>query len=193
MVGPASVPYLDGDEVADFTGVALGSGWLIDPAGIRTPAVVALGDTPDVLDYTLDGDQFTAPGIWSLTTDLTVGGNTFRIAPAPFVVEGTEGWLTIAAARGSWRDAPSSDVVLWRLLDMARQQVEEYARKPLPAVPTSNLVTAQHTQARNIWNATKTDPSSQGIGDEGFVIRPFPLDWTVKQMIRPVRAVPVVR
>jgi len=150
IVGPAIVAYLDDGDPADFSGVALAAGWLTDPAGIRVPADVAMGDTPDVLAYTLDGDEFTAPGVWTLSADVVVGANTFRIAPAPFVVEGTDGWLTLAAARASWRDAPSSDVVLWRLLAMAREQVEAYAYRSVAAipVPTSNLVTAQHTQAR---------------------------------------------
>jgi hypothetical protein len=64
--------------------------------------------------------------------------------------------------------------------------------EPIPR-PHPNLVLAQITQARNIWNAVKTDPATQGIGDEGFVIRPFPMDWTVKNLIRPLTAIPVVR
>ena len=193
VVGPALVAYRDDGYPADLTDATVTNGWLADPAGIRYPATVAVDADPSTLAYTLDGDEFTAPGVWTLAADVATGGNRFRTTPASFVVEATDGWLTLAAARDSWRDAPDDDVVLWRLLAMAREQVEAYAPAIQWSTPPPNYVTAQHTQARNIWNAVKTDPANQGIGDEAFTIRPFPMDWTVKQMIRPARAVPVVR
>lgn len=108
-------------------------------------------------------------------------------------------WVTIDEARDRWRDAPGDDDYLQDLLDLAQQQVLEFGPARIAttiaddpdAVPT-NYRMAQLTQARNTWNAVKSDPLSQGIGDEGFVFRPFPMDWTVKQMIRPRRAKPVV-
>lgn len=198
IVGPAVVPYLEGDEPADFTGIAVGSGRLTDPTGATSPVTVAVDDTElYALAYTLEGDDFTVAGIYALTAELTVAAGTFRTVEAHFVVEAVEGWATTSSMRSTWRDAPESDVALWRLLEVARGQVEAYAPdrdvvgSTIPR-PSTNLVLAQTTQARNIWNAVKSDPANQGIGDEGFVIRPFPMDWTVKNLIRPQRATPVI-
>jgi hypothetical protein len=200
ITGPASVPYLDGDEPADFTGITLVDGQLVDPLGGLYP-IVAVVDPLDGsrIAYTLSGDAFPLDGLYGLSAGVVTAGGTFRTAEAPFVVEARDGWATIAGVRAQWRDAPDHDVVLWRLLEVARTQVVTYARAvavadagPIPR-PHPNLVLAQITQARNVWNAVKSDPGSQGIGDEGFVIRPFPMDWTVKNLIRPIAAVPVVR
>ena len=110
------------------------------------------------------------------------------------------GWVTIEEARDRWRDAAAiDDEYLQELLDLAQLQVLEFGPQvtadAIAADPTTvpnNYRMAQLTQTRNVWNAVKTDPAAGGFGDEGFVIRPFPLDWTVKNMIRPKRAKPVV-
>ncbi len=46
---------------------------------------------------------------------------------------------------------------------------------------------AQLQHARNIWNATNVNPSAgYGMDEPGsFMIRPFPLDWAIKQRLRP--------
>lgn len=108
-------------------------------------------------------------------------------------------WMDLEEVRERWRDAPANDEYLQEVLDVAQGQVLDYGPATTAdlidadpnAVPT-NYRLAALTQARNIWNAVKTDPANQGIGDEGFIIRPFPMDWTVKNMIRPLRAKPVV-
>lgn len=117
-----------------------------------------------------------------------------RVTPIPLVVEDEDtGWLTLDGIRDSWPDAPTADLDLFEILWTAKQQVIDYA----PALaagerPPLNYKTGQKMQARNIWNATKVDPSSGGVGDGSFVIRPFPLDWMVKQQLRPATAVPRV-
>lgn len=108
-------------------------------------------------------------------------------------------WLTLDEARDWWRDAPLDDDLLQLYLDGAAEQVAEYGPTRVAeaiaadpnAVPERYRL-AQLAQTRNLWNAVKTDPSG-GIGDEGFTFRPYPLDWTVKQIIRPQSARPVVR
>jgi hypothetical protein len=113
-------------------------------------------------------------------------------------------WHDIESARDEWVDAPLDDDVLGELLDIAEQQVVAYApalpeptdeeledsgwTQPIPAAWRR----AQLTQARNIWNAAKVDPSG-GVGDDTFVLRPHPLDWHVKQLLRPRKGVPRVR
>lgn len=118
----------------------------------------------------------------------------------PFPVPTT--WHDLVSARRMWRDAPADDETLQTLLNTAQQQVVAYAPityddtgAVVPIDPNAvpvNYRQAQLMQARNMWNAGKVDPASAGMGDDTFAIRPFPLDWMVKQIIRPKTGVPIV-
>ncbi|NYD65988.1 hypothetical protein [Agromyces atrinae] len=149
------------------------------------------------------------------------GGSSFSVAGPSFVVEPSvpSGWHTLASARDEWRDAPSEhetggDVLLYTVLETARVQCAEFgpslAVDEAPTLPGLGTLSgadtlpsagtlavpehfrqAQLMQARNIWNASRTDPASGGIGNDGFVIRPFPMDWVVKGILRPKRGIPV--
>lgn len=89
-------------------------------------------------------------------------------------------------------DIPRS--LLSDLLFIARDSVEAFA----PALPADTPAGkcpvayrhAQLMQTRNLWNATEVD-SSGGFGGEDYTIRPMPLDWIIKQILRPKTAVPV--
>lgn len=89
---------------------------------------------------------------------------------------------------------PVNDELLDTILEIAAQQVIEYgpltleATDPVPA----NYRHAQLMQAKNIWSAVIVDSGSGDQGDGTFRIAPFPLDWMVRQIIRPKRAVPAV-
>jgi hypothetical protein len=101
-------------------------------------------------------------------------------------------WHTLDTAREAWTDAPYEDDELQELLDVARVQCLTYA----PGEPTSQMVPlryrmAQLMQARNLWNASRQDPGGE-IGGEGFAVRVFPMDWAVKNLLRPKSAVPVM-
>lgn len=118
--------------------------------------------------------------------------------PTPDATPGL-GWISIDEARDWWRDAPHDDEYLQMLLDVAGQQVLAYGPYAVRiaieeglAVPNHYRV-AQLAQTRNIWNASKLDPSGTIGGDPGFSFTPFPLDWTIKQIIRPKTAKPVLR
>lgn len=50
---------------------------------------------------------------------------------------------------------------------------------------------AQLLQARNIWNSGKATPSGDFDGGQ-YSLTTFPLDWQVRQLIRPKRGVPVI-
>ena len=109
-------------------------------------------------------------------------------------------WHDPESARDQWIDAPLDDDVLDELLEVSMQQVIAYAPNlPEPAVGEeldvpASYRRAQLMQARNLWNAAKVDPASGGIGgDESYVIRPFPLDWMIRQVLRPRKGVPRVR
>lgn len=193
VVGPFVVPFVEqGQDEPDLSGYEVSSAVLRQPDGTTTP-VSAVIDGDENVVLTLPGVPFEEGGIWRIEVGFTDGTNTSSAEPLPFAVEREDGWLTLAGVRQQWRDAPANDVQLWRLLDVAREQVVAWAPKPVSTPPPLRFTTAQFTQARNIWNALKADPSNLAIGDEGLLIRPFPLDWTVKAIIRPKVAKPVVR
>lgn len=102
-------------------------------------------------------------------------------------------WHDEETARDEWVSAPPNDDVLAQLLEVSKQQVIAYAPKlPDPEVVPVNYRYGQLEQAKNLYNAGAVD-SSGGMGEGEFVMRPHPLDWIIKQILRPKRAVPRVR
>lgn len=110
-------------------------------------------------------------------------------------------WHTLETARDQWADAPYDNDQLEELLEVARVQVVAYSptRKTDPSVAADSSTVpvtyrlAQLRQAQNIWSAGAVNADG-GIGDgSDFVLRPHPLDWHVKQIIRPKGATPRVR
>ncbi|MBH0054481.1 hypothetical protein I6E74_09920 [Salinibacterium sp. SWN139] len=107
-------------------------------------------------------------------------------------------WHTPETVREDWLDAPESDTLLEDLLVVAQEAVVAYApaltevdEEDALIIPTAYRY-AQLQQVKNLWNAGRVD-SAGGVGDEGFVFRPHPLDWMIKQILRPRKAVPRVR
>ena len=139
---------------------------------------------------------FATPGLYTLT--VTLIGDTARekLAPVYIVAQEDNGWHTLDSARDEWGvgHAPQSDRRLFQMLELARQQVAAYAPAldDDAAVPL-NYRQGQLMQAVNLYNAARVDPASGGDADDEFVLRPYPLDWMVKQVLRPARAVKVVR
>lgn len=110
-------------------------------------------------------------------------------------------WHNLESARIQWADAPYDDDTLDELLEVARGQVVAYSptKKSDPIVAPDSVDVpvhyrlAQLRQATNIWTAGSVDTTG-GIGDgSDFVIRPHPLDWHIKQIIRPRGGSPRVR
>ena len=105
-------------------------------------------------------------------------------------------WHTTDSARYEWADAPSDDGELDNLLDVAKSAVVAYApalvvtEPPTDDVPTSYRV-AQLMQARNVWNSSNASTSGQNDGSE-YGLASFPLDWQIRQILRPKRGVPVI-
>ena len=103
-----------------------------------------------------------------------------------------DGWHTLETARDQWTDAPYQDEILTDLLEIAQEQCLAYAPLPDSNAPlATHYRVAQLMQARSIWNATKVSPSGD-LGDGTYVITPKPLDWMIKQVLRPKRGVPVM-
>lgn len=132
----------------------------------------------------------TVPGIYKLVTKFTVTGGELVTAEAlEIVVEQVDGWLTLEQARQLWADAPLDDVFLFKLLDTAKEQCVAYA--PVlaagAAVPT-RYSQAQLTQARALYQSTIAN-QNDNVGIEGFTVRVFPLDFTIRAMLRPKKAV----
>lgn len=142
-----------------------------------------------------DDAVLTDAGLYSLAVTLvTADGHRERLSPLYVAVQDDDGWYTIDDAREDWRDAPAADARLWQLLTLARQQViAEAPALPEDATVPANCRAGQLMQARNLYNAGLTDPQTGAIGDDDtFQLRVFPVDWMVKQVLRPKRAIPVV-
>lgn len=109
-------------------------------------------------------------------------------------------WHTVASARDQWPDAPfdedGGDDTLTQLLEISKEAVLAFAPVSTdpaydPDVPPEAWRMAQLMQARNIWNSGRA--SAGGDFDAGtFGVTSFPLDWQIRQLIRPKRAVPVI-
>lgn len=101
-------------------------------------------------------------------------------------------YLSLEEARSRWVDAPLDDAHLEELLEAARVAVADFAPDlgEDDSVPAAYRI-AQLMQARNIWNSSKTDPGGS-IGDGDFIIRPYPLDKNIRQLLRPKRGLPHV-
>lgn len=115
-------------------------------------------------------------------------------------------WHDITSIREAWGDADQiEDDLLGELLEVARDAVVAYA-PALPAfvpvdpeegedpvledIPTRYRL-GQMVHVKNLWNASRVAASGD-LGGETFEIQPRPLDWHVKQILRPLRGIPKV-
>ncbi|MBT1676008.1 hypothetical protein [Curtobacterium aurantiacum] len=174
------------------------------PADELTAELVTAGSAPARYTVAVRATEELVTITWPDMPALTVAGvlrvvvrgNGVRIGTLRLVVEDyTTGWLTIddVRARTSWADAPDDDVTLYEVLEASRVACINWA----PALaegelPPANYLIAQLMQARSVWNSVKSGPGDQ-IGADGFTVRVFPLDATVKAQLRPKRALPVIR
>lgn len=169
---------------------------LYDPSGTEVDSAGFLGsiDGAVILVEWPSDSVLGAAGLYELRIILenSVTSVRERLAPTYLVVQADDGWHTIDSSRAQWVDAPLDDRALHEVLSVAKEAVLAFA----PAVdpeerPPTNYVRAQLLQARNTWNASKVDPSGQ-LGDGTFATRPFPLDWQIKQLLRPRTILPAV-
>lgn len=118
-------------------------------------------------------------------------------------------WHTVESARNQWEDAPydedEGDTSLIEILAVAQAAVLAFApdltgttfiengyivNADDATVPT-NYRNAQLMQARNIWNSSKASPTGDFDGGQ-YGLTTFPLDWSVRQILRPKRGKPVI-
>jgi hypothetical protein len=198
---PVVFEIVDDIPVAGYTSAA---GVLSDPAGAVIPltgATFTLGsetddDDPEPIITVSWGSvtPFALAGLYQLAVTLHGAAGAQAMLPNfPIIVEAEDGWLTMSSLRRNWRDAPVDDEDVFELLSLSRAAVIEFAPVLAEgAIIPANYRKGQRMQARNTWNAAVVDPSNGQIGDDTFVIRPYPLDWSVKQILRPKPAVPWV-
>lgn len=108
----------------------------------------------------------------------------------------TVGWVDTdeLASGDEWRDAPSDPDVLARYLNAAHGQCLDFLphRRDdegelvavVPDPVPSRLVLAQIMQARALFNASIAG-SGDRMGIDGQGVTVFPMDWTVKNLLRP--------
>jgi hypothetical protein len=162
-----------------------------DGAEVESAGFLATIDDDHVIVEWPTESVLDTEGVYRLSIVLeSNAGPTERLSPVYLVAQEENGWHTCDSAREEWRDAPTSDARLFQVLAQAREQVTEFAPALAAETPIpSRYREGQMMQARNLWNAGRVDPGSGATGDEDFVIRPFPLDWMVKQVLRPQRAI----
>jgi len=162
---------------------------------MATFGVQFIDGSPDDIDTILlnwptAGTVLTDAGIHTIAVTLVGANARERLAPIPIVVQEENGWHTVDSARLEWTDATGiDDVRLYSLLELAAQQCAQFA-PPIAAAarPPLNYRQGQLMHARNMLNAGR----AEGEGEGDFVLRPFPLDWMVRQMLRPKSAMPAV-
>lgn len=188
-------PARDGRTVdlAPFTGVVAE---LVTPLGQAYGATAQLVEDAELglVVSTLLPPRLDVPGLnWLRLTLTTDAGGAERFL-VPVVVQAADGWHTLASARAEWGDAEElSDARLFTLLETARLECAAYAPQlPAGQLPPINYREAQLTHARNRNAAWRIDPAGGGDSDT-FNIGAFPLDWVVKQLLRPERAFKRVR
>lgn len=160
---------------------------ILDPAGqVVAVRVTSLTDN-DTLIFTIPVGTFTTAGIYRLVPRL-IGRGSVTLESVPIVVQADDGWQTIESARAIWADAPTDDGYLFRLLDVARTQCETFAPDFVGRAP-SNYAHAQLLQARALWASGNVSQGDQFGDNSGLSVTVFPMDWTVKNLLRPSRAV----
>lgn len=189
----ATVLDADGDPVP-LDGVWQVLGQLLSPEGGNQPVAVGWSTDLDSVDWTWPAGAFPDPGLYQVSLVLSTA--TGELAPdlLPVIVEAVGGWLTLAMARQLWPDATAiPDLPLWFILESAKAASVAYA----PALPVGapippNWVQAQLSQARAVWNLMQTAPQSDLIGYDQSAIRVYPLDYNVRQLLRPKSGKPVM-
>ena len=132
----------------------------------------------------------TAEGIYTLIIKFfDADGVTIQAEPYKIVAQKRASWLSLEQARGQWADAPLDDVFLYQILDSAKTQCIEYAPAlAANAVIPANYLQAQVMQARALYQSVIAN-QNDNIGVEGFTVRVFPLDFTIRALLRPKKAI----
>jgi hypothetical protein len=107
------------------------------------------------------------------------------------------GWVDPDADLDEWRDAPSDENTLKRYLGAAHEQcvaflphrrgADDVLRPVIPDPVPERFKLAQIMQARALYNGVITGPGDHQGGDGPYGVTVFPMDWSVKNLLRPKR------
>lgn len=185
---PSSVE-LELEGGTDLTGATGVTASLVPPDGTDE---VTLAGTLDGTTATIvfGGHVLEQKGMYRLTVTIATPSQSITAAPAWIVVEDSDGWVTLDLARQEWAQAPDSDALLFSLLDAAHTAVVAFAPAMDGPVPPAYR-RAQLMQARAVWTASSAT-TGERVGDEEYSVTVWPLDWNVKQLLRPKHGVPVI-
>lgn len=109
-------------------------------------------------------------------------------------VQPYDGWASLEDARTAWIDAETmDDAELLGYLQAAYEQCVAFApalADDVDEVP-ARYIRAQVQQARALWRSLSAGDDN-GLGPDGLTVTVFPMDWTVKALLRPRRGRPVI-
>jgi hypothetical protein len=101
-----------------------------------------------------------------------------------------DGWHTLDSAREEWPDAPKVDATLWDFLNVAKGQVFEYGTNLAEGAPIpTNWRAAQLMQAKALRDKNGAD-TDDNINSGTFGVTIYPMDKTIRSVIRPKKGVP---
>lgn len=190
-LSPTRADFVDETgNVVNVSEYASWSSYMLSPTGLVLGELTGTGHG-NHLEFTWPTTTILeTPGLHTIViTFFDALGVEVQCEPWKFVVQAIDGWLTLELARAQWADAPLDDVFLFQLLDTAKEQCLAYAPAlaigaPIPA----RYLQAQETQSRALYQSTIANQNDQ-VGIEGFTVRVFPLDFTIRAMLRPKRAI----
>lgn len=177
-----------------------GTGWTVtaswfDPDGSTTGTPLpgaTLNTTDGTLSVPIPAGVFSLHGLGTVSVVLTDASTSIYLPPLPVVVEGTEAWVSMDYAYRTWVDAPDDPLDLFLSLESARLACEAFA----PALEEGQPRPLSYTraclaQARAVWQSDRGTRDGE-LGAEGYAVPVYPLDWHVKQLLRPKSGVPIV-
>lgn len=187
-------PARDG-KLIDLAGYSSATAVLTTPAGQDVSAAAQLIDDEDEgRVVAVELPQLTDAGLWQLRVVVATDTGSATFEAPPIVVQAFDGWHSIGSAHGAWPDSAAlEDDRLHVLLETAKRECLAYAPLPAGLVPPVSYREAQLLHARNRNAAGRIDPSNGDAGGDGFALSAFPLDWTIRQLLRPQRGYKRVR
>lgn len=185
VIEPALTDFEDYDTASAVLTSPAGDDHDLDATVDEAQVLVAWPPAPSILDV---------GGEYALRVTLHSGTNAQRLPLMGVIVQDdSDGWHTLDSVREVWADAPENDRWLYELLVVAKNDVIAYAPALAEdALPPEHYRRAQQMHARDIWTAGDVSPAGD-FGEGSFTAQPHPLDWMIKQILRPKNPRPVVR
>lgn len=190
-VSPTRADFVDeAGNVVQISGYASWTAMMYSPTNTLLGTLTGSGHGQH-LEFTWPEETIlTAEGIHTIIIKFfDTDGVVIQCEPWKFVVQKRASWLSLEQARAQWADAPLDDIFLYQILDSAKVQCIEYAPAlAANAVIPLNYLQAQVMQARALYQSVIAN-QNDNVGIEGFAVRVFPLDFTIRALLRPKKAI----